>query len=126
MKRTVWIALLVVVVIGLAAVAPQAAKAWGPCDGPYGGYAGCNYNGGYNTGYYGGDNVSGYHNYQPGYTYNRVCYWYGYGAYRHLYCTYVRVPAYSPYYSYGYAPYNPVYYHMPYKGYGGYGMYAGY
>ncbi len=116
MKRSLWIVLLIVMLLGIYAVAPQSAKAWGPCNGPYGGYAGCSYNGGY------GNNYGGYYGYQGRSGYNRVCYWYGTGAYRRLYCTYVRVPAYpiSGYYGYGYSStYN--------SGYGGsYGMYGGY
>ncbi len=97
MKRALWVALLVVVLLGAYAAIPQSAQAWGPCDGPYGGYAGCNYYN-YNSGYYG----SYYGGYYGGYGYNRVCYWYGSGAYRRLRCTYVRVPAYpaSGYYGY--------------------------
>ncbi len=114
MKRALWVALLVIALLGAYAALPQHALAWGPCDGPYGGYAGCNYYGGNNYGSYYGNNYGGYYgSYYGGYGYNRVCYWYGYGYYRHLYCTYVRVPAYpaSGYYPYGYG----------YANYGGYG-----
>ncbi len=106
MKRALWVVLLVMVLLGAYAAVPQTAKAWGPCDGPYGGYAGCNYNSGYYGGYYGGYSGSYYGGYSGsyygGYGYNRVCYWYGSGAYRQLRCTYVRVPAYptSGYYGY--------------------------
>ncbi len=110
MRRTVLFALLLAAVlfIGMAGM-PQTAKAWGPCDGPYGGYAGCNYYGGY-SGYsygYGCSYGCGYYGYyQPmysGYTYNRVCY---YGAYGRLYCSYVRVPAYPVSGYYGYMGYG--------------------
>ncbi len=113
MKRAFWVALLVVVLLGAYAALPSSALAWGPCDGPYGGYAGCNYNSGYYGGYYG----SNYGSYYSGYVYNRVCYWYGSASYGRLYCTYVRVPAYpaSGYYGYG-----------SYYGGGSYGMYSGY
>jgi hypothetical protein len=116
MKRAFWVALLIAVLLGAFAAVPPSALAWGPCDGPYGGYAGCNYynyQSSYSGGYYGGY-MGGYYG---GYGYNRVCYWYGWGAYRRLYCTYVRVPAYPASGYYGYA--NPYY--------GGYsGMYGGY
>ncbi len=129
MKRTLLIALFLVAVLFVALAAmPQTASAGGPCNGPYGGYAGCNYYGGYTGGscngpyggyagcnYNGGYAGYGYgygygcnygcgYNYKPAYTYygygyNRVCY---YGAYGKLYCSYVRVPAYpvSGYYPY--------------------------
>ncbi len=109
MKRALWVALLVVVLLGAYAAAPQSAQAWGPCDGSYG-YNGCS---SYNSGYYGGYNGGYYGGYYGGYGYNRVCYWYGYGYYRHLYCTYVRVPAYP---TSGVYPYYNSYYGM----YGGY------
>lgn len=108
MRRTLPFALLLVAVVLIAlAGMPQAAQASGPCDGPYGGYAGCNYYGGY-SGYgygYGCGYGCGYGYTQPmysGWTFNRVC---RYGAYGRLYCTYVRVPAYPaagyyPYYGY--------------------------
>ncbi len=107
MKRALWIALLVVVFLGAYAAVPQTAQAWGPCDGPYGGYAGCNYNS-YNGGYYGGSYGNYYGSSYGGYGYNRVCYWYGWGYNRRLYCSYVRVPPYpvSGYYGYMYPSYG--------------------
>jgi hypothetical protein len=110
MKRALWIVLLVVVLLGAFALAPQSALAWGPCNGPYGGYAGCSMAGSYG-GYYGG--YSG--GYNGGYTYNRVCYWVSYSYYPRLVCSYVRVPQYpvSGYYGYS-SPYS------------GYGMYRSY
>ncbi len=108
MKRTLFVALFLVAVLFVALAAmPPTASAGGPCNGPYGGYAGCNYYGG-NAGYgygYGCGYGCGYnYTYQPAYTYygwgyNRVCY---YGAYGKLYCSYVRVPAYP---TSGYYPY---------------------
>lgn len=102
MKRALWVALMVVLLLGVLAFAPQSAKAWGPCNGPYGGYAGCNY--------YGGSSA-----YTGGYVYNRVCFWSYYWYYPHLVCIYVRVPAY---------PVSGVYNYMPSYGYGG--MSSGY
>ncbi len=112
MKRTVLFSLLAIAVLVIAVAAmPPPARAWGPCDGMYGGYAGCNYFAGMYGGYYGGycgDYCGGYfmnnytmRMYSTGFTYNRVC---RYGANGQLYCTYVRVPAYPasgyyPYYS---------------------------
>jgi hypothetical protein len=124
-KRALFVAFLVVVLLGILSVAPPAAKAWGPCNGPYGGYAGCNYYGGYNMysggcngpygGYAGCNYYGGYNGYSGGYVYNRVCFWSGYGYYWHLYCTYVRVPAYPVSGVYGYSNYGNYY-----------GMYGGY
>jgi hypothetical protein len=114
MKRAFWVAFLAVVLLGAFALAPQSALAWGPCNGPYGGYAGCSmsgsyggYSGGYNGGYSGG--------YYGGYSYNRVCYWAYYWYYPRLVCSYVRVPQYPASGYYGYS--SPSY---------GYGMYGGY
>ncbi len=119
MRKALWIGLLVVLLLGVYAVAPQAAKAGGPCDGPYGGYAGCSMAGsygGYMSSGYGGYMSSGYGGYSSGgmasymyggYVYNRVCYWYGWGWYRSFICTYVRVPAYPA--SGIYYGYNPCY-----------------
>jgi hypothetical protein len=106
MKRAVLVVILTVVLLGAFAFAPQSALAWGPCNGPYGGYAGCSmsgYYGGYSGGYYGGY-YGGYNGgYYGGYTYNRVCYYSYYWYSPRLVCTYVRVPRYptSGYY-YGY------------------------
>jgi hypothetical protein len=112
MKRALWVVLVVVLFLGVFAATPQSAKAWGPCNGPYGGYAGCNY--------YGSNYGSNYGSY-GGYGYNRVCWSGGYSSYRRLYCSYVLVPPYPVSGYYGYV--------RPYSGYGmygGYGMYSGY
>ena len=102
MKRTLLIAgTLAVLLFIVFSAAPSSAFAWGPCDGPYGGYAGCSgagyYSGGYSGGYYGGY----YGGYSGGWVYNRVCW---YGNYGRVYCSYVRVPAWpvSGYYGYIY------------------------
>jgi hypothetical protein len=113
MKRALWVLVIAVLVLGAFALTPQPARAWGPCSGPYGGYAGCNYYGGNYGGYNSG--------YSGGYGYNRVCWWGGYGYYRRLYCSYVLVPPFpvSGYYGYVRSSYG-------YSMYGGYGMYGGY
>ena len=99
MRRAMFVAFLLVVLFLAVFASAPAAQAWGPCNGPYGGYAGCSgagYNGG--MGYYG----SSYHG--GGFVYNRVCYWSWYWGSSHLVCSYRLVPAYpvSGYYGYGY------------------------
>ena len=81
MKRALLVGVLLIALFAVFSSSAPHALAWGPCDGPYGGYAGCSMH----TGYW------------SSYVYNRVCFWHwtwtGWGWKKYLSCTYVKVPA---------------------------------
>ena len=110
MKRALLVGVLLIALFAAFSFSAPHALAWGPCDGPYGGYAGCSMHTGYSGSYWDG--------YYGGYGYNRVCFWHWswtwWGWKKYLSCTYVKVPPY---------PVSGVYGSYKMSGGGGYGGY---
>ncbi len=86
MKRALLVGVLLIALFAVFSYSAPHALAWGPCDGKYGGYAGCSMKTGYDGSYWK----------HYGFVYNRVCFWHWswkWGWHKKLVCTFVKVPA---------------------------------